>query len=270
MPKEEQTIFPHISSLENLRNIEDLRKLLLIERPKKRWYVYFLCDPDTEQPFYVGKGTGNRIDQHELEASDPNASNPAKQEIIRRILVQNKKVLKKKVAELDNEQDAYLLEERLIKHYGSQLANIRPGGGALQTEQRPEFLIPAEQETVLFHQKPIIVVHFVDGRTGVVLSSLCENLHLNSHGQCQRIKRNEAIMEHLVYAQIQTSGGTQIMPTLITRALPFWLATIDTRKMKKDDERRLQIHNYQRDAAEALALSIQSIAEQFTTNSSMN
>jgi hypothetical protein len=198
MLDEEKTTFPHISSLDAIRNIDDLRALMSIERTKKRWYVYLLCDPDTEQPFYVGKGTGNRIDQHELEVDDPKASNPAKQEIIRQILAQDKKVLKKKVAEFDREHDAYVLEVELINLYGSQLTNIRLGGGALQTEERPDFLIPAEQETVLFHGKPIIVVHFADGRTGIILRYLCENLHLDPHGQCQRIERTEAIAEHLV------------------------------------------------------------------------
>ena len=31
---------------------------------QKTWYVSFLCDPDTQVPFYIGKGTGNRAEQH--------------------------------------------------------------------------------------------------------------------------------------------------------------------------------------------------------------
>ncbi len=41
-----------------------------------------------------------------------------------------------------------------------------------------------------------------------------------------------------------------VRPTL--HAAPYWLATIDTRRMEKDDPRRLEILNYQRNAVDAL------------------
>ena len=249
MEHEEKTTIPHVSPL-----AEIFKKT---RQTEKKWYVYLLCDPDTEQPFYVGKGTGNRIDQHEFEAKDPYASNPMKQEVIRRILAQGKKVLKRKIAEFDNEHDAYILERELINHYGPQLTNIRPGGGTSQTNQRPDFLIPTEQQIIYFHNRPIIVAHFDDGRTGIVLHYLCKNLRLDSHGQYARIKRTEAMAEDLVYAQIQTDGGPQVMPTLLARSLPYWLATIDTRQMKKDDERRQEILSYQREVVRVFGSMMQ-------------
>src|SRR5260370_31647208 len=40
-----------------------------------------------------------------------------------------------------------------------------------------------------------------------------------------------------------------VRPTL--HAAPYWLATIDTRRMEKDDPRRLEILNYPRNALDA-------------------
>ncbi|MGI9059712.1 MAG: hypothetical protein ACR2H5_14145 [Ktedonobacteraceae bacterium] len=42
------------------------------------------------------------------------------------------------------------------------------------------------------------------------------------------------------------------MATLVLHAVPYWLATIDTRRMDKDDPRRTEILAYQREAVDAL------------------
>ena len=98
---------------------------------EEKWYVYLLCDPDTEEPFYVGKGKGQRMHFHEHTLNHRNDSNPGKRQAIRKILDQGKQVLKKKVAEFDDEREAYAYEVALIKQYGPQLTNIKPGGGRL-------------------------------------------------------------------------------------------------------------------------------------------
>ena len=49
----------------------------------------------------------------------------------------------------------------------------------------------------------------------------------------ERIKRIEVIAEDLIYVRVQTEGGPQIMPALILHAAPYWLATIDNRRMEK-------------------------------------
>lgn len=58
-------------------------------------------------------------------------------------------------------------------------------------------LVPVEQETILFHDKPIVAVKLPDGRIGVVLRWICENLQLLSQGQIARIKRTEVIADDL-------------------------------------------------------------------------
>src|SRR5437762_3161393 len=89
------------------------------------WYVYMLCDPDTEIPFYIGKGSGERINQHEHLLDAYYDWNVAKKRKIRQIHAQGKQVLKKIVAEFENERDAYIYEWGLITLYQEHLTNIR-------------------------------------------------------------------------------------------------------------------------------------------------
>ena len=121
-----------------------------------------------------------------------------------------------------------------------------------EEELESQELIPTLQETITFNDKPLVVVRLPDGRSGVVLRWICENLHLGSQAQVDRIKRTEVIADDLVYVQVQTEGGFQKMPTLILNSVPYWLATIDTRRMDKDDPRRTEILAYQRNAVDAL------------------
>lgn len=126
-------------------------------------------------------------------------------------------------------------------------------------EQNTDVLIPAIQDTIQFQKKPLVVVRLPDGQPGVVLRWMCENLDLDTHAQVRRIQRTEVIADGLVYTRIETDGGPQVMPTLVLRAVPYWLATIDTRRMDKDDTRRAEILEYQRNAVDALYAWAQSI-----------
>jgi hypothetical protein len=121
-----------------------------------------------------------------------------------------------------------------------------------QQEQESQELIPLVQDTIFFEGKPLVVVRLPDGRPGVVLRWICENLHIQPQAQTDRIKRTEVIADDLVYCQVQTEGGFQTMPTLVLDSVPYWLATIETRRMDKDDPRRGEILAYQRRAVAAL------------------
>ncbi len=121
-----------------------------------------------------------------------------------------------------------------------------------EQEKESQELIPTVQDTIIFNGRPLVVVRLPDGRAGVVLRWICENLHIGPAAQVDRIKRTEVIADDLVYVQVQTDGGFQKMPTLVLNSVPYWLATIDTRRMDKDDPKRLEILHYQREAVAAL------------------
>jgi hypothetical protein len=118
--------------------------------------------------------------------------------------------------------------------------------------QESQALIPLEQDTLTFNGKPLLVVRLPDGRAGVVLRWICENLNVFPEGQIRRIRRTEPLANDLVYVQVQTDGGPQSMATLVLHGVAYWLATIDTRRMDKADPRRAEILAYQRDAVDAL------------------
>jgi hypothetical protein len=120
-----------------------------------------------------------------------------------------------------------------------------------EQDQDPQALIPIVQETIMFRDSPLVVVRLPDGRPGVVLRWICENLGLAPNGQIARIKRTEVIADDLVYVQVQTEGGFQTMPTLVLDSAPYWLATIDTKRVK-DTAQRLEILHYQKGAVAAL------------------
>ncbi len=118
-------------------------------------------------------------------------------------------------------------------------------------EQESQGLIPIEQQTITFRDHPLVVVRLPDGRPGVVLRWICENLHIDPAAQVARIKRTEIIAEDLVYVQVETGRGFQTMPTLVLDSTPYWLATIDTKRVK-DSAQRLEILHYQKGAVAAL------------------
>jgi antirepressor protein len=115
--------------------------------------------------------------------------------------------------------------------------------------QEQDFL-PVEQQTLIFYGKPIVVVRLMDGRPGVVLRFLCENLQIDTAAQTQRIRRTEAIAEDLVFALVETEGGAQRMAVLILHAVPFWLAGIDPKRVR--EEIRPEILRYQREVVDVL------------------
>lgn len=104
------------------------------------YYVYTLSYP-TGVVFYVGKGTGDRIDYHEKEAKEGIRSQKCK--IIRQIWKNGGQVEKEKVYETLVERDALIYEWVLINIvYGlDRLANSSPGGGHITPIKRLSQLV---------------------------------------------------------------------------------------------------------------------------------
>lgn len=100
----------------------------------KPFYVYTLAYPESMGGaiFYVGKGKGNRIDMHEVDAREhKHVDNPLKLATIREIWACGEEVTKRKVAEFENEMDAYMYEWALMNMtaYAYTLTNVSRGGG---------------------------------------------------------------------------------------------------------------------------------------------
>lgn len=93
-----------------------------------RYYVYELADPRTGEVFYVGKGKGWRINQHEKEARS-GAETP-KCRLIRDIEADGHAIIKRKIKWFADEQDAYDFEADHIQSIGwGKLTNLALGGG---------------------------------------------------------------------------------------------------------------------------------------------
>lgn len=93
-----------------------------MQKPQS-WYVYTYLLPD-DTVFYVGKGTGNRINDHENEAS---RDCPCKKcTTIREVWASGNIVKKRIVFETLNESEALAKESELIQEYaGEHLSNVR-------------------------------------------------------------------------------------------------------------------------------------------------
>lgn len=109
------------------------KAFLRAERPH---YVYILRRPDG-RPFYVGKGFGHRVFQHENEARHPNnrMSNAYKLNVIRAIWRSGGQPTYEIDLVTDSAQEAYERETILIGmlkrlHEGGPLTNLAAGGGS--------------------------------------------------------------------------------------------------------------------------------------------
>jgi len=92
-----------------------------------KWYVYQLINPRTNLVFYVGKGSKNRIDQHEAEARKGVCSKKCR--LIRDIESSGLSINKEKIAYFSDEQLAYDFETDLIDNHGlDNLTNVMLGG----------------------------------------------------------------------------------------------------------------------------------------------
>jgi hypothetical protein len=122
-----------------------------LEIPLLPYYVYVLRDPRSDQIFYVGKGTGGRINAHELESMrDPNSEGGSKKMAqIAAIRKEDKDVvIGRVVARFETEKEAFAAESVLIHWvYGfprdyveSTLTNLQPGhGGSDYVRRRGDF-----------------------------------------------------------------------------------------------------------------------------------
>lgn len=106
----------------------------------KPYYVYELVDSRSNEVFYVGKGMGQRGNQHELEArSDDDTSEKIRR--INEIRQSNGSVIVRVIGRFVTEEQAFAVEATLIHWvYGiEQLTNIQGGHGGSTIRKYGEF-----------------------------------------------------------------------------------------------------------------------------------
>lgn len=77
-------------------------------------YVYILVDPRTNRPFYVGRGVGNRVFQHENAVESNDAASTEKEAKIREIISSGSKVNHVIVRHGLSDREAAIVEASLI------------------------------------------------------------------------------------------------------------------------------------------------------------
>ncbi len=118
------------------------------------WYVYHLIDPRCGAVFYVGKGKGKRMYQHEADARNGRVSNLAKTERINSILKDGKCVEYFVVGRFNDESEAYAVEKEQIFAF-DDLTNIALGGGSVRLSYMENSLMKAKR--LLAKVKPFMV-----------------------------------------------------------------------------------------------------------------
>ena len=89
----------------------------------KKFYVYVLIDPRDNEVFYVGKGTGERVLQHSLDAAKEHISETAKLNQIRKIADQGLEETRLIVGRFETSEEAHAVESILI-HWTYGIENL--------------------------------------------------------------------------------------------------------------------------------------------------
>ena len=91
-------------------------------------YVYALVDPRDSAVFYIGKGNGRRMYQHEREVMRGKANNAAKTGRIAEILAAGLRVVCQVLAVFKTDAEAFKAERAFIAAHAN-LTNANAGGG---------------------------------------------------------------------------------------------------------------------------------------------
>ena len=107
------------------------------------YYVYGLVDPRNGQFFYIGKGTGNRVFDHEKESFNSPDSDKLKLKTIQEIKNAGLEVEKVIINSNLTEQEAFVAEASLINAFNyigdTELTNIVAGHHSLEALSVEEF-----------------------------------------------------------------------------------------------------------------------------------
>lgn len=115
----------------------------------RRYYVYELIDPFGGEVFYVGKGKGRRMYQHETDAKGMRSGNKDKHERIASIHRLGGKVEYNVVKDDLDERSAYRLERATIRKHG--IHNLT---NAVRGQNDPNFKVKLKAQDLLARLRP--------------------------------------------------------------------------------------------------------------------
>lgn len=124
------------------------------------YYVYLLINPRTGKVFYVGKGVGNRINHHLLDALEENTFETEKIRTIREIQNGGDEVKLVILRHGLSEKEAFEVEAAMIDFIGSSLTNIVTGHHGLDRGMMnlDEIKIKYEAEAAIFDE-PVVLIN---------------------------------------------------------------------------------------------------------------
>jgi uncharacterized protein len=123
------------------------------------YYVYILIDPRDNVPFYVGKGQGERLLSHGLEADlESEQDQPAKIKRIREIRRDGQEPKIVVLRHTLSEADAFLIEASVIDAFDGKLTNRIRGRGTVGGVAPLEELISAYGAPDLITLTPAILI----------------------------------------------------------------------------------------------------------------
>jgi hypothetical protein len=108
-----------------------------------------------------------------------------------------------------------------------------------------------EPQAIEFYGDEILAVQEPStGRIYVPFARLCDNLGIDRGSQVERIREHEVLKDGLISLKLRTSGGIQDTQCLRLDLVPFWLAGINTNRVKAEVQDKLVL--YQRECAAIL------------------
>src|SRR5689334_901590 len=100
-------------------------------------------------------------------------------------------------------------------------------------------LVPLPARQVDIFGDEVLAVRLPDGSIWLSLRALCANFGLARAMQAQRIKRNDVLAADLIDVRVETSGGQQTVQVLRLESVPYWVSTIQIRRVRADLQPKL-------------------------------